>query len=177
MLTTKLCRAHRDKLIKEIKERTQKLNNKANIDSAEKLVVISTQLIEAGVDLSFSCAVRALAGIDSLIQTAGRCNREGEFNGLREVYLIRAEGENLSSLPEIAKAKECTEAVMSRRKNIDLLSREAIEAYYNEYLKVPTSNLSEFDYVVKLPKEDSLVCLLSKNEFSIESHTARPRLF
>ena len=62
MLTAKLCRAHRDKLIKEIKERTQKLNNKANIDSAEKLVVISTQLIEAGVDLSFSCAVRALAG-------------------------------------------------------------------------------------------------------------------
>lgn len=177
LLTTKLCRAHRDKLIKEIKERTQKLNNKANIDSAEKLVVISTQLIEAGVDLSFSCAVRALAGIDSLIQTAGRCNREGEFNGLREVYLIRAEGENLSSLPEIAKAKECTEAVMSRRKNIDLLSREAIEAYYNEYLKVPTSNLSEFDYVVKLPKEDSLVCLLSKNEFSIESHTARPLPF
>lgn len=37
LLTTKLCRAHRDKLIKEIKERTQKLNNKANIDSAENL--------------------------------------------------------------------------------------------------------------------------------------------
>lgn len=66
---------------------------------------------------------------------------------------------------------------MSHKKNIDLLSREAIEAYYNEYLKVPTSNLSEFDYVVKLPKEDSLVCLLSKNEFSIESHTARPLPF
>ena len=68
-LSSNLCPAHRKDIIAQIKE---SLNNKKN------LVCISTQLIEAGVDISFETTVRALAGLDSIAQTSGRGNRNGE---------------------------------------------------------------------------------------------------
>lgn len=63
-LSTLLCPAHRRKKLESIK-------------ALEKCLVVSTQLVEAGVDIDFPVVFRALAGIDSLVQAAGRCNREG----------------------------------------------------------------------------------------------------
>lgn len=69
------------------------------------LICVSTQLIEAGVDVSFGCVIRSLAGVDSIIQAAGRCNRHKE-NGIGKVYIIKIaeEVENLKMLDDIRTA-------------------------------------------------------------------------
>ena len=67
-LSAHMVPAHRSKMIARIRDR---------LDAGERCVVISTQLIEAGVDVDFPIVWREMAGLDSIVQAAGRCNRNG----------------------------------------------------------------------------------------------------
>jgi CRISPR-associated endonuclease/helicase Cas3 len=81
-LSANMCGEHRSGVIACIK---------AKLSAGEKVRVISTQLVEAGVDIDFPVVYRALAGIDSVVQSAGRCNREGRLNlegGLGKVIVF-----------------------------------------------------------------------------------------
>lgn len=81
-LSTAMCPDHRKKTIKDIK---------SDLVAKKKILVVSTQLIEAGVDFDFPLVYRALAPLEAIIQSAGRCNREGllnQYGRLGNVYLF-----------------------------------------------------------------------------------------
>ncbi|MGB4293160.1 MAG: CRISPR-associated helicase Cas3' [Bacteroidales bacterium] len=81
-LSTGMYPVHRKRVIENIREC---LKNK------EKIIVASTQLIEAGVDFDFPCVFREIAPLESIIQSAGRCNREGKMEKSGEVYIFSLE--------------------------------------------------------------------------------------
>ena len=81
-LSARMCPAHRQEKLAEIRRR---LDPKIN----QPCRLVSTQLIEAGVDVDFPIAFRALGPLDSLIQTAGRCNREGRHSNPCSVIVFR----------------------------------------------------------------------------------------
>ena len=84
-LSALMCGAHRKAVIEQIKAR---LKAKREGQDSEPLRVVSTQLVEAGVDIDFPVVYRALAGLDSIAQAAGRCNREGRLAGLGRVLVF-----------------------------------------------------------------------------------------
>jgi len=116
-LSTNMCSAHRDDVF---------MTMRTMLGNGEKFVCVSTQLIEAGVNISFTCVVRALAGLDCILQAAGRCNRHGEYGEVKFVYVVNIKGEDLSRLPDIKKGAEVTRKLLDDE---DL----CIESYYEHY--------------------------------------------
>ncbi len=84
-LSALMCGAHRTVVIDQIKVR---LKAKREGRDLQPLRVVSTQLVEAGVDIDFPVVYRALAGLDSIAQAAGRCNREGQLDGKGRVVVF-----------------------------------------------------------------------------------------
>ena len=129
-MSTNLCKAHRDDRFKEIKK---KLANR------EPVICVTTPLIEAGVDISFECVVREVSGLDSIYQAAGRCNRHGEYNVPKNVYVINLKEDNLQRLPDIRKGAEIT---YNQSKN----GTPEISDYYARFYN---NREDEMDYQIK----------------------------
>lgn len=154
-LSTNMCAAHRQDVIDELR---------AALERRERVVCVSTQLIEAGVDISFQCVFRSLAGLDSIAQAAGRCNRHGK-DGIREVYIIHAADESLSKLKTIAIGAEQTKRILKEFEHDpsqfdhDLLSPKAMNIYFKYYFK-------QIEYELQYPIQEldkTMVDLLDKN--------------
>jgi len=79
-LSTNQCAEERSEILKEIFQRLE--------NTEEPLYVVSTSLVEAGVDIDFPVVYRALAGLDSIAQAAGRCNREGNLSKGKTVVFV-----------------------------------------------------------------------------------------
>lgn len=129
--TTYLCAAHRRKLFDEIRRK---------LPNGEKLIVVSTALIEAGVDISFPCVFRALAGMDSIVQAAGRCNRHGQETERKPVYIVNPDFEHLENgLPDIKigaqQSRRVIDEIMAAPEQYgeELLCPEAVENYFLYY--------------------------------------------
>lgn len=115
-LSALMCPVHRSEVIKEIKD---------ILKSSKKCRVISTQLIEAGVDIDFPVVFRSAAGIDSIAQSAGRCNREGKLSK-GKVFIFYPE-----KVPPVGYLRQgVDEANAIIRKYDDLLSIEAVNEYF-----------------------------------------------
>ncbi|MGL4944431.1 MAG: CRISPR-associated helicase Cas3' [Thermoguttaceae bacterium] len=89
-LSALMCGEHRSDVIKNIKERLK--------SGTGPLRVISTQLVEAGVDIDFPVVFRAMAGLDSIVQAAGRCNREGRLPNMGKMFVFVPETDVLHGL-------------------------------------------------------------------------------
>lgn len=131
-LSTGMCPQHRRAVLTEIRER---------LDREEKTIVVTTQLIEAGVDISFKCVVRSLAGLDNIAQAAGRCNRNGKYPCC-DVYVINLKDENLRHLSEIENKQKCTDCIIGKNKYEELLSAEAISDFFEQLYREREAELS-----------------------------------
>ena len=119
-LSTAMCQKHRMEELEGLKSNLVKLQQTApGKGDTKRCICISTQLIEAGVDISFECVVRILAGVDNLAQVAGRCNRSNEYGKTGKVYLIHLKDENLSMLREIKNAQNSTRRVIEDLNNME----------------------------------------------------------
>jgi len=129
-LSALMCGAHRAKVIGEIKERLKK---------GQPTRVVSTQLVEAGVDLDFPVVYRALAGLDSIAQAAGRCNREGRLErGLVKIFVPPSDPP-----PGYLRQAESIARRLISDENADILSPDTFEKYFKELFWVQGENLDK----------------------------------
>lgn len=157
-LSTNQCPAHRKKILAEINRRLK-----------EKLPVLcfSTNLIEAGVDVSFASVIRFLAGLDSILQAAGRCNRHGELKNKLgtpikgRFYVINPEVENINNLTEIKIGREKARQVMNEFNGV--MNIEAIQRYFRYYFFERTKDMDYPLSINEVGLNTSLLNLLANN--------------
>jgi CRISPR-associated endonuclease/helicase Cas3 len=123
-LSALMCGAHRKEVIEQIKAR---LAARRDGQDQRPLRVVSTQLVEAGVDIDFPVVFRALAGLDSIAQAAGRCNREGRLASTgRVVVFVPPEPPPMGHLRKGAQA--CISALHGQ--HADPLARALFSSYF-----------------------------------------------
>ncbi|HFC8496193.1 TPA: CRISPR-associated helicase Cas3' [Neisseria subflava] len=151
-LSTNQCAAHRKAIFDTIK---------ARLENKQPVVCISTQLIEAGVDISMACVIRTLGGLDSIAQAAGRCNRHGEKEGKGQVYVLNLQETDFTRfLPDIQAGKTYAERVFHDFAGQDILQPEAMKRYFEYYFYQRSDEMS---YSVKNSTIGSLLDWLSDN--------------
>lgn len=159
-LSTNMCPQHRKDKISRIRQLL--IDNKP-------VVCVTTQLIEAGVDISFRCVVRSAAGLDNVAQAAGRCNRHGEAKKICPVYMIKLKEEKLGSLKDITAAQDITIRMIDSGRYADYQSAETISAYFSELFQQRKKELSYNTY-----DNETLLNLLSlnKNRYAVSPKTS-----
>ncbi len=158
-LSTSMCMQHREDTLKEIRAILNEINDslKNGQKPKQKIICVSTQLVEAGVDFSFENVIRVIAGMDNITQAAGRCNRNNDFNKICNVYIVNLKNndENLKMLQEIKVAQDCSVNLLhdfSRSPESydnDLLCSKSIDTYYSLLFENPDIK-NKFSYPVKL---------------------------
>ncbi len=162
-LSTSMCPAHRKLVLTKIKDK---------LSRNENVLCVSTQLIEAGVDIDFGSAIRFIAGLDSIAQAAGRCNRNGRSK-LGVVHVVNPKEENLEMLYDIKLGIDQTARVFNEyesdpeRFGNALLSPQAMECYYEYYFFKRKNDMGHNLCAKKIGRSDeTLLNLLSKNSFA-----------
>ena len=132
-LSTRMCPKNRKDELKAMKQ---------DLRDKKPVICVSTQLIEAGVNVSFGCVIRSLAGLDSIVQAAGRCNRHKEVK-IGKVYIVKMaqDAEQLRQLPDISRAQRAAGKVLYHFKEEPAVfagtldSEISVTAYYKEYFR------------------------------------------
>ncbi len=120
-LSALMCPVHRTQILNRIRERLRQ---------DEPCTVISTQLIEAGVDIDFPIVYRSVAGLDSIAQSAGRCNREGKLK-TGTVHIFTPEHGIFPG--HIRQTSQAAESVIRKYPEDEILSIGAIDDYFKIY--------------------------------------------
>ncbi|MDA3786530.1 MAG: CRISPR-associated helicase Cas3', partial [Deltaproteobacteria bacterium] len=156
-LSTSLCPSHRKEILAKVIERLEK---------REPVLCISTQLIEAGVDVDFNSVIRFLAGLDSIAQAAGRCNRNGNLDRA-EVFVVNPRDEAINMLEDIKIGREKAWRVLGESEHDDFLSPSAMARYFSYYFyeRAPLMKYSLTEKQAGRP--DTLLNLLSDNPLNV----------
>ena len=169
-LSTNMCPKHRKTILKQVIDCLDPSNPKP-------VVCISTQLIEAGVDVDFGAVIRCLAGLDSVAQAAGRCNRNGRQEDLGIVQIVNLQNENLDKLPEIRTAQDVTLRILDEYKNNpaefdkDIIGHKAMRLFYEYYFYKRAYEMSYPLSRNKIGRDDDLLSLLSTNLASFYAYS------
>jgi CRISPR-associated endonuclease/helicase Cas3 len=166
-LSTNMCPAHRLEVLGMVR---QELKDK------KPVICVSTQLIEAGVDIDFGAVVRYLAGLDSIAQSAGRCNRNGN-RPQGNVWIVNSREESIERLKDIVIGTEQAQRVLNDFNDNpaslenNRIGLEAMTMYYGYYY---SRRRDEMRYKVSansaVGRDDDLFNLLSMNKLSMQSH-------
>jgi len=167
-LSTNMCPAHRLDVLNDVR---------AKLETHEPVICVSTQLIEAGVDIDFGAVIRYLAGLDSIAQSAGRCNRHGVREGLGSVWVVNPQNEKLDRLRDIKTGREKAQTVLDdfkenpERFRGERIGLNAISEYYRYYFAIRKNEMMyPVDANSLIGREDNLFNLLSVNTLSKEAY-------
>jgi CRISPR-associated endonuclease/helicase Cas3 len=174
-LSTNMCPAHRKTILNEVRARLDEV-------PPAPTLCISTQLIEAGVDVDFGSVIRFTAGLDSIAQAAGRCNRNGRAaQGLVHVLNPRPEDENLGKLPDIQIGRERAERVLNdyeanpEKFGNNRIGPEAMAWYYENYFFARKNEMSYSITAMQMEHDDTLLNLLSDNTLAVADYKRAKR--
>lgn len=151
-LSAAMCPAHRTQRMEEMKEALQQVR----AGRGPRVLCIATQVMDAGVDVSFHCMLRFLAGVDTVVQTAGRVNRHGESKTPVPVFIVDILNENLENgLSLIRDGKEASIRLLDslgyqEGEGIDLASFAVIHGYYRQLYR----NMEQMSAEYPIPHED-----------------------
>jgi CRISPR-associated endonuclease/helicase Cas3 len=171
-LSTRMCPAHRLEALEMMK---------VALAQEKRVLCVSTQLIEAGVDIDFASVVRDLAGLDSIAQAAGRCNRNGGRASGR-VHIVKMAEPLPKQLAELIRAQANAGRVLADWRDdhphdpFPLSDPAKMKQFYRHYF---FERKSEMDYPVKIPnmRDDTLLRMLGENYIAVEyaEHTGLSR--
>ncbi|WIM06013.1 MAG: CRISPR-associated helicase Cas3' [Candidatus Nitricoxidivorans perseverans] len=168
-LSTNMCPAHRKARLAEMRKR---------LDRRKPVLCVSTQLIEAGVDIDFGAVIRYAAGLDSIAQAAGRCNRHGRRPTGR-VHVVNPCDENIDALIDIRIGRDKTARMLDdyaddpARFGHNLIGPAAMAWYYENYFFARKDDMRYPVPAGKLGHDDMLTNLLSTNALAVAEYGQR----
>lgn len=143
-LSTLMCPVHRKQTLAEIRQR---------LDSGKHCRVISTTVMEAGIDVDFPVGYRALSGLDSINQAAGRVNRNMRYND-STIFIFEPKSDLIKRIPRfIAQSAEITRQVLRRFPDMPI-SIPAINAYFEQLYSLQDPQAFDYKRIMECFKDD-----------------------
>ena len=140
-LSALMCGEHRANVIEEIKSK---------LKMGQSVRVVSTQLVEAGVDMDFPVVYRALSGLSSIVQAAGRCNREGKLNDEGRLGKVHVFVPPKQSPPGLLRKGEDTTRELCALPDMDPQQPETFTRYFESfYSRINDMGSQFYDWLVK----------------------------
>ncbi|MGH7616113.1 MAG: CRISPR-associated helicase Cas3', partial [Gemmatimonadaceae bacterium] len=169
-LSTHMCPAHRAEVLSKVRR---------DLDTAGRRVVcFSTQLIEAGVNIDFGSVIRFVAGLDSIGQAAGRCNRHKRRETGR-VHVVNSADENLTNLRDIRIGRDVSDRILDDFRSApdrfdgDLIGPAAMKEYYRHYFYARESEMSFNVPAAEIGHDDTVLRMLSRNDMAVQQFKER----